>query len=234
MVSEDRAMSPDLIDRAALLRDYSSMPAAMFDTKYPEWYDDPRIRLALTGEAAPRAATEPLHEGRWFVHRDPDAATEPPLPSELDIAVALQGVDPADLRLGHDLRKPAAVILANLKRAVAHKALTSSIPVIYLAHPLGGDWEGNIASARVYAERAVRILGVCPVAPYLTLYGLLHEPADRLIGIGLDAAIIPKCDELWLCGPRVSPGMELERDQALKLGIPVRRWTAPDAELRDL
>lgn len=43
-----------------------------------------------------------------------------PAPSALiDMAVALQGVDPADLRLGHDLRRPAAVILAHLGDAAA-------------------------------------------------------------------------------------------------------------------
>ena len=30
------------------------------------------------------------------------------------------------------------------------------------------------------------------------------------------------CDELWLCGDRISPGMAGEKELAERLGIPVR------------
>jgi nucleoside 2-deoxyribosyltransferase len=93
--------------------------------------------------------------------------------------------------------------------------------IVYLAHPLSGDWEGNIASARRYAEAAARN-GWVPVAPYLTLYGLLHEPADRELGLEIDLAMIIACDEIWVCGDRVSSGMRIELDYALANDIPVR------------
>jgi hypothetical protein len=99
--------------------------------------------------------------------------------------------------------------------------------VVYIAHPLSGDWEGNTASARRFAERAART-GRAPVAPYLTLDGLLHEPDDRALGLAIDLAMIPHCDELWLCGPRVTEGMRIEMETAFAYGVRVRRFSTPE------
>jgi hypothetical protein len=100
-------------------------------------------------------------------------------------------------------------------------------PLVYVAHPLAGDWEGNIASAREYTERFART-GFAPVAPYLTLYGLLHEPADRTIGLDIDAAAIVRCDVVIVCGRTITPGMEQEIDIARRAFIPVRQILSPD------
>ena len=94
--------------------------------------------------------------------------------------------------------------------------------VVYIAHALSGDWEANIADARLWVRTALDY-GYAPVAPYLMTEGILHEPEDRALGLELDLAMIARCDGLWLCGERVSAGMEQERDHALLLGIPVVR-----------
>lgn len=99
--------------------------------------------------------------------------------------------------------------------------------VVYLAHPLSGDWEGNIASARRYAEAAARS-GWAPVAPYLTLYGLLHEPVDRELGLEIDLAMVGVCDEVWVCGDRVSSGMRIELGHAMLEDIPIRFVGKPE------
>ena len=105
-------------------------------------------------------------------------------------------------------------------------------PIVYIAHPLSGDWEGNIASARQYAEASARN-NYAPVAPYLTLYGLLHEPADRQLGLDIDLAMIEVCDEVWLCGGRISSGMQIELDHALEVGVKIRSIPHPDG-IRDM
>ena len=93
-------------------------------------------------------------------------------------------------------------------------------PVVYLAHPLSGDWEANIADSRLWV-RAALDAGYAPVAPYLMTEGILHEPEDRELGLELDLATIEACDELWLCGPVVSAGMQKELDHALRIGVTV-------------
>jgi len=96
----------------------------------------------------------------------------------------------------------------------------SDRPVVYLAHPLSGDWEANIADARLWVRAALEA-GYAPVAPYLEDYSVLQEPEDRDLGIAHDLAVLERCEGLILCGPVVSPGMQLEREKARQIDIPV-------------
>lgn len=96
-------------------------------------------------------------------------------------------------------------------------------PVVYVAHPLSGDIERNVASAKLWVRAAIDA-GYAPLAPYLTLIdGILIEPDDRDIGLEIDFAVVARCDELWLCGDRISAGMSLERDAARQAGVRVVR-----------
>ena len=45
----------------------------------------------------------------------------------------------------------------------------------------------------------------------------------RETGLAIDFEIIERCDELWLCGRRVSPGMKLEATHAWRNGKDVFR-----------
>ena len=47
-------------------------------------------------------------------------------------------------------------------------------------------------------------------------------PARREIGIRMGLRVLASCDELWICGERVSLGMSSEIAEAERLGIPVR------------
>ena len=96
-------------------------------------------------------------------------------------------------------------------------------PVVYLAHRLSGDWEANIADARLWV-RAALDAGYAPLAPYLMTEGILHEPEDRGLGLELDLAVIAVCDEIWLCGP-MSPGMWVEWQWADSRCIPTREFS---------
>jgi hypothetical protein len=99
---------------------------------------------------------------------------------------------------------------------------------VYIAHPLRGDWFANIRAAKEWAYQAAR-RGFMPVAPYILMDGILDDSDvdERALGIRLDLAQLAECDEIWLCGERVSEGMEAERVFAESRGIHVRRFEWP-------
>lgn len=101
---------------------------------------------------------------------------------------------------------------------------THQLKVVYLAHQLGAghDREANRQRAMLWVAWATLAHPVAVVADWITLSGVLAEtPANREIGLASDLALVARCDEVWLVGGRVSPGMELEAAEARRLGKPV-------------
>ena len=96
--------------------------------------------------------------------------------------------------------------------------------VVYLAHPVGGDVPGNLKSIERWFLWVVRSFNVAVCVPwYLYVLKLDDElPADRQRGMRDDATILMRCDELWLCGDRVSPGMRAEAEVARQYGMPIK------------
>jgi hypothetical protein len=86
--------------------------------------------------------------------------------------------------------------------------------VVYLAHPLSGDIERNRANAARWVAWATVVHRVAVVADWITLSGQLSEAEGRELGLECDKALIERCDEIWLVGGRVSPGMLLELEHA--------------------
>lgn len=95
--------------------------------------------------------------------------------------------------------------------------------VVYIAHPVSGNVEENLAAAKQWVAWAAG-QGVSPVASYIPLCEVLDDadPANRELGMRCDFAVIERCDEVWLCGGYVSKGMRAEADHAERHGIPVR------------
>lgn len=48
-------------------------------------------------------------------------------------------------------------------------------------------------------------------------------PEQRELGIRMGLKLLEACSELWLCGSRISEGMQEELKAAWKHGVPVRR-----------
>jgi hypothetical protein len=94
--------------------------------------------------------------------------------------------------------------------------------VVYIAHPLGAgpDREQNRRNAARWAAWAAVIEEASPVCDWIVLSGELSED-HRELGLACDLALVERCDELWLVGGRVSPGMALERDHAIACGVVV-------------
>ena len=95
--------------------------------------------------------------------------------------------------------------------------------VVYIASPLSGDIEQNLQFARL-ACRYAMAQGAAPFAPHLLYTQMLDDsrPEERKLGIDMGSRMLERCDELWLCGDRISHGMAGEKKLAEALGIPVR------------
>jgi hypothetical protein len=94
---------------------------------------------------------------------------------------------------------------------------------IYFAHRLGSDPVRRLdnieAAGRLMCELADR-LPIVPTASWITLARYWDE-TKREKGLALDFAQIARCDELWLVGLELSPGMKLEAAHATTLFVPV-------------
>ena len=96
--------------------------------------------------------------------------------------------------------------------------------LIYIASPYAGDIEANTAFAKRSCRYAIR-QGHTPIAVHLLYPQMLDDfdPAERELGLRLGHRVLEMCDELWLCGNRISTGMAREIEEAKKLGIPIRQ-----------
>lgn len=94
--------------------------------------------------------------------------------------------------------------------------------VVYIAHPLGAgdDRERNRANAAAWVAYLAAQHDIAPVADWIILSGHWSEDhRDR--GLAIDIALIARCDELWLVGGRISPGMAVEAAHAREHGLPI-------------
>lgn len=95
---------------------------------------------------------------------------------------------------------------------------------VYIAHPVGGDVQGN-AKKILKICRQVHTEDTIPVAPYLVSIQYLNDDLEKERQLGIDANL--ECfkrkmiDEVWLFGPKISKGMMQEIILAHKLIIPV-------------
>lgn len=100
--------------------------------------------------------------------------------------------------------------------------------LVYIAHPVSGDVPRNLMQGREFVQRAY-MADVAPLAPWITGCEVLddNDPVQREIGLLCDETTVTRCDEIWLCGPRVSEGMKRELAIAEAIGLTVRRFEMP-------
>ena len=105
--------------------------------------------------------------------------------------------------------------------------------LIYIASPYAGDVEGNTAFA-IDACRFCIAQGHTPIAVHLLYTRMLddNDPAQREVGLKLGRQVLGRCDEIWVCGNRISPGMAAEIAEADNLGIPIKRFEAMEIHVR--
>ena len=105
--------------------------------------------------------------------------------------------------------------------------------LVYICSPFAGDIESNVRFARAACLYAAE-QGCAPVAVHLLYPQILDDniPAQREIGIRMGLRVLASCDELWICGERISHGMSCEIAEARRLGIPVRSLSAKQIQER--
>ena len=98
--------------------------------------------------------------------------------------------------------------------------------LVYICSPYAGDIESNTRFAKAACRYAAEH-GFSPVAVHLLYPQILDDsiPAQREIGILMGLRVLASCDELRICGSRISHGMSCEIAEAKRLGIPIRRIT---------
>lgn len=96
--------------------------------------------------------------------------------------------------------------------------------IVYIASPYAGDIENNIRFAKAACRLAMEE-GSTPVAAHLLYPQMLDDsiPEQRDLGIRMGLKLLEACSELWLCGSRISEGMQEELKAAWRHGVPVRR-----------
>jgi hypothetical protein len=98
--------------------------------------------------------------------------------------------------------------------------------IVYIAHPIGGDVQGNVKKLqKIYREISLNETMVTPFIPYIASVQSLDDsnPAERNIGFEHNYSLFDRkvIDEVWLYGPHISAGMQIEIQWAINRGIPV-------------
>jgi hypothetical protein len=95
--------------------------------------------------------------------------------------------------------------------------------LVYICSPFAGDIENNLRFAKDTCRYATN-QGCAPLAVHLLYPQILDDadPAERAVGIQMGLRVLASCDELWICGERISHGMSCEIAEAKRLGIPIR------------
>lgn len=104
--------------------------------------------------------------------------------------------------------------------------------LVYICSPYTGDIENNVKVAQRYSRFAVR-KGYIPIAPHLLFPQFLNDadPVERKLGLLFGNILMSKCSEIWVCGNRVSTGMEAEISRALKKRYKIRYFNENGEEV---
>ena len=101
--------------------------------------------------------------------------------------------------------------------------------LVYIASPYAGDVEGNVEFAKA-ACRYAAAKWYTPVAVHLMYPRFLDDrvPKEREAGLKMGRRVLAACEEIWLCGERMSAGMKAEEAEAKRLGLPIRKVPSSD------
>lgn len=123
------------------------------------------------------------------------------------------------------IRKRGASCYVYERGAIGHR--------VYMAHPVGGDVEGNLERARAWYKFLIECNpDMAFSAQWMVEVTLWDDanPAQREAGLLRCMNDVERCDALILVGRKVSTGMARERDHAKAFKLQVIDWTGPDRE----
>lgn len=89
-------------------------------------------------------------------------------------------------------------------------------PLVYICAPYSGDVEENKNRAIAFAKFSYE-MGNIPVTTHL-LFPFLDDTNEeaRVTAIFMDIVLMGKCQEVWVLGERITPGMSIEIEKAKK------------------
>ena len=98
---------------------------------------------------------------------------------------------------------------------------------IFICSPYRADSPVDVhlnLNRALHAARYAALQNHIPVTPHLYFPQFLSDANDRERNLGLRYGWyeLQSCSEVWVCGPRVSEGMQSEIDWANMHGIPVK------------
>jgi len=101
-----------------------------------------------------------------------------------------------------------------------------SVKVVFIAHPISGNVEDNIAKIlNIIRNINIIINNVIPYAPYISDCLALNDDnkRERMRGIANSKELFKRgiIDEIWLYGECISNGMKDEIKLANELNIPI-------------
>lgn len=95
-------------------------------------------------------------------------------------------------------------------------------PVVYICSPLAGNIERNLANAKRYS-RFASMHGAVVFTPHFYAEYLDDDvERERNLAICMNMKMLKKCDEVWVFGKRISPGMREEIAFANRRGMKIR------------
>ncbi len=105
----------------------------------------------------------------------------------------------------------------------AIKNINTTMKIVFICSPYQGDINTNTIRAKRYARFAITEK-VVPVIPHLMYPRFLDEDnsEERALGLEMGLALLDKCNEMWVFGDIISPGMKLEIEKAYEIRMPVR------------
>ncbi len=94
--------------------------------------------------------------------------------------------------------------------------------IIYVCSPYRGDVDENTKLARSVC-REITLEGHIPIAPHIYFTQFLddNEETERQLGMENAIKLLDLCDEIWVVGDKITPGMAAEIQYAKANDIPI-------------
>lgn len=105
-------------------------------------------------------------------------------------------------------------------------------PLVYICSPYSGGVEQNTQKARYYSRFAVD-QGAIPLTAHLLLPQFMSETDERELALFMDMVLMGKCEQVWVFGETISPGMETEITKAKKRNMIIRYFTEKCEEITE-
>ena len=109
--------------------------------------------------------------------------------------------------------------LSNIK-----KEASMFLPLVYICSPYSGNVEKNVEAARQYCRFAVDQKAI-PIAPHLLYPQFMDDEKERELVRLINKVILGKCEEVWVFGQELSPGMAYEVEKAKKYKKTIRYFS---------